>query len=82
MASWYGYPIFIIGLIIAIVQFAKYKKIYSVLYTSSICLYVFTVGFAIDKFNLGKNLTLGILIFSAVIFIFLGRYLSKIAKGE
>jgi Kef-type K+ transport system membrane component KefB len=78
--SWYpflGYGAFWIGLIVAIILYAMKRKWYPIMYLISICLYVFTVGFAIDVFNLSKNAILLLLAFSAALMIGLGFYLSN-----
>jgi len=78
---WYqvlGWLTFWIGLIIAIVLFSSSKKIYPVFYLASICLYIFTMGFAIDVFEFGKTARLATFVFTALLFMFLGYYLSKV----
>src|SRR3990167_5446764 len=60
-----GWGVFWVGFILAIILFAKYKKLYPVFYMISVALYVFTAGFVIDVFNLGQ---IGIL--SIVVFLF------------
>lgn len=75
--SFLGWSIFSIGFIMAIILFARYKKLYPVLYLISICLYIFTAAFAIDVFELGKFGILTILVISAIIFMLLGFYLSR-----
>ena len=72
-----GILLFWVGLIVAIILFASYKKLYLVFYTVSVALYVFTAGFFIDVFDVGKVGVLLTLIFSAVIFMVLGAYLAK-----
>lgn len=73
-----GWFIFWIGLIVAIILFANTKKIYPVFYLASISLYIFTVGFLIDVFELQELGILSVLLFSAVLFMLLGYYLSKV----
>jgi len=77
---WYpalGWFIFWISLVIAVILFAKTKKLFSIFYLASVSLYVFTVGFMIDIYNFKQGSVLLTLIFSAIIFILLGFYLSK-----
>ena len=77
---WYpylGYGVFWIGLIISLILFAIKKKFYPIMYLISISLYIFTVGFVIDVFDLGKNGIILILAFSSIVMIGLGIYLSK-----
>lgn len=76
-----GWGVFWIGLVIAIVLFIKYKKIYPVVYLISICLYIFTVGFMIDIFEFGRLGILLSLFFSAIVFMLLGFYLSKVISN-
>jgi len=78
---WYpvlGWAVFWIGLIAAIVLFAIYRKFYPVFYLVSIALYIFTIGFMIDVFDIGRLGILLTLVFSAIIFMVLGFYLSKV----
>lgn len=78
--AWYpflGYGIFWIGLVVSIILFAMKRKWYPLMYLISICLYIFTVGFVIDVYDLSKNWVLLILAFSALLMIGLGLYLSK-----
>lgn len=77
-----GMGVFWIGLIIAIILFATYKKIYPVFYMASVALYIFTASFMIDVFNLGKLAILSTLIISAVLFMLLGYYLSQVLHLE
>ena len=78
-APWlgpFGWGIFFIGLVGAIIVFAIKRKFAPVMYLVSIATYIFTVGFIIDVLNFAQSgilLTLG---FSAVIFILLGLYFS------
>jgi Na+/H+ antiporter NhaD/arsenite permease-like protein len=79
--TWYpflGWSVFIIGFIVAIILFATKRKMHHVMYLVSICLYIFTAGFYIDVYNLGKNGILGVLALSALLFILMGWYFSKI----
>jgi hypothetical protein len=77
-----GAGVFWIGLVIAIILFSTYRKIYPVFYMISVSLYIFTASFMIDIFHLGKLAILSTLIFSAVVFMGLGRYLSKVLHLE
>jgi len=73
-----GGALFWISLVLAIILFSNYKKLYPVFYMVSIALYVFTVGFAIDVFDMAKTGILALLIFSAVLFMLLGNYFTRI----
>ncbi|MEK6792408.1 MAG: hypothetical protein AABX96_04410 [Nanoarchaeota archaeon] len=78
---WYpflGWSVFIVSLIIGIVMFATHRKMYSIFYLVSIALYVFTAGFFIDVYDLSKGGILIVLVISAVLFMLLGWYFSKI----
>lgn len=77
-----GWSVFFIGFIIAIVLFAKYRKLHPVFYLISTCLYIFTAGFTIDVFELGKFGILTTLVLSAIIFMILGFYLSRIISSD
>ena len=72
--SSFGWGIFSIALIASIVLFAVKRKFYPVFYLLSIATYVFTIGFVIDAFDLGKNSILLVLAFSAIVFIAIGAY--------
>ncbi len=77
---WYpflGYAVFWIGLIVAIILYAMKRKWYPLMYLISIALYIFTIAFVIDVFDLSRNWILLLLALSAVIMILLGLYLSK-----
>jgi|TARA_Y100000310_G_C20702899_1_gene831648 hypothetical protein len=85
MAYWYpllGWGVFWVGLIMGIILFAIYKKIYPVFYMISIALYIFTAGFTIDVFEFGKLGILTVLVISAVVFMVGGYYLSQILPHE
>jgi len=73
----FGWGIFFIGLVVAIILYAIKQKFYPVMYLVSIAAYIFTIGFIIDAFDLGKNAVLLLLALSAVIFILAGFYFSK-----
>ena len=78
--AWYpvvGFGAFWIGLVIAIILFAMKRKWYPIMYLISVCLYVFTISFVIDVFDIQKNGILALLALSAVLMIGLGMYLSK-----
>jgi uncharacterized membrane protein YvlD (DUF360 family) len=78
--AWYpylGYGIFWIGLVVAIILYAMKRKWNPIMYLISVCLYIFTVGFVIDAFDLSKNGILITLAFSALVMIGLGFYLSN-----
>jgi len=81
--AWYpylGYGIFWIGLVVAIILYAMKRKWNPIMYLISVCLYIFTVGFVIDAFDLSKNGILITLAFSALVMIGLGFYLSNKLK--
>ena len=76
---WYpfvGYSIFWLGLIASIIIYAIMRKWHPLMYFISICLYIFTVCFFIDIFDLSKNLILLVLAFPACLMIAVGKYLS------
>jgi CDP-diglyceride synthetase len=78
--AWYpflGYGIFWIGLVVSIILYAMKRKFYPIMYLISVSLYIFTVAFIIDVFELSKNGILLTLAFSALVMIGLGIYLSK-----
>ena len=78
----FGWGIFFAGLMAAIILFAIKRKFYPVMYLVSIALYIFTIGFIIDIFDLSKNGVLLLLAFSALVFILLGFYFSHKSKNR
>ena len=81
MAYWYpflGWGVFWISFVVSLILFFKYKKLYPVFYLISVALYIFTAGFAIDVFEFGKLGILMTLVLSAILFMLLGYYLSKV----
>lgn len=77
-----GWSTFWIGLLISIILFIKYKKLYPIVYLLSICLYIFSVGFMIDVFKFGKLGIMISLIFSSILFILLGLYFSNMIEHK
>jgi len=78
---WYstvGWLIFWVGLITAIILFSNYKKLYPVFYLASICLYIFSISFMMNLFDFSKNGVLITLVFSAILFMALGYYFSRV----
>lgn len=73
-----GWGIFWVSFVLAIILFAKYRRLYYVFYLISVALYIFTAGFLIDAFQLGRLGILTTLVFSAIVFMVLGYYLSKV----
>lgn len=82
---WYpflGWFDFIVSLVIGIIIFVKVRKFYPVFYLMSISLYVFTAGFYIDVYDLSKGGILGVLVVSAILFMLIGWYFSKIFQSD
>jgi len=78
----FGWGIFFVGLVASVILFAVKRRFYPVMYLVSIALYIFTIGFVIDAFDVGKNGVLLLLAFSAVVFILLGVYFSSKMSRE
>lgn len=81
--AWYpylGYSVFWLALVVAIILFAVKRKWYPLAFLISVSLYIFTIGFVIDVFDLSKNWILSLLAFSTLIMLGLGFYLSKDSK--
>jgi UDP-N-acetylmuramyl pentapeptide phosphotransferase/UDP-N-acetylglucosamine-1-phosphate transferase len=79
-APWlgpFGWGIFFIAFIVAIILFAVKRKFYPIMYLISIATYIFTLGFVIDAFDLSKNFILLLLALSAILFILAGVYFAK-----
>ncbi len=85
MGYWYpflGWGVFWISFVVAIILFSIYKKLYIIFYLVSVSLYIFTAGFMVDVFEFGKLGTLTTLVVSALIFMVLGFYLSKVLENQ
>jgi len=83
MGYWYpflGWGVFWISFVVAIILFSIYKKLYIIFYLVSVSLYIFTAGFMVDVFEFGKLGILTTLVASALIFMVLGFYLSKVLE--
>lgn len=79
----FGWGVFFLGLVVAIILFVTKRKFYPVMYLVSIATYIFTVGFVIDVFDLSKNWVLLLLALSAILFILAGFYFSmKIGRRK
>lgn len=72
-----GILTFIIAIILAVIYYFKYKKLFLIVFISSIATYVFAVFYTWDVFELKKNYVLAILVVSTLIMILLGNYISK-----
>tara|TARA_Y100000310_G_C20431739_1_gene691813 strand:- start:366 stop:635 length:270 start_codon:yes stop_codon:yes gene_type:complete len=77
-----GWATFWVAFIAGIILFIKYRKLYNIFYLVSIALYIFTTSFMIDVFEFGKFGILTTLIISAILFMLLGFYLSKVLHDE
>ena len=77
-----GWGTFWVSLIIGIILLIKSKKFYPVVYLISISLYIFTAGFAIDVFEFGRLGIMATLIISAILFMVIGYYFSRIFKDH
>jgi hypothetical protein len=81
-SSGIGWLVFIVGAIAGLFIFNRYRKLYPLFYLISLCIYIFTIAFAIDVFNLGRSIILLLLALSAVVFLALGFYLSRILPED
>ena len=77
-----GWGVFWISFILSIIIFSTYKKLYPVFYLISITLYIYTAGFMIDVFSFNEMSILATLVISAILFMVLGYYLSKVLHLE
>jgi len=78
-SSWLsalGWGIFFLGLVASIIIFSVKRKFYPVMYLASIAIYIFTIGFMVDAFKLGKNWILILLVISSILFILAGVWFS------
>jgi hypothetical protein len=76
--TYLGWPLFWICVVLSLVLLSKYKKVYPIFYMISVFLYIFSVSFMIDTFNIGEFGILFTLFISAIVFMVLGYYLSKV----
>ena len=79
-ATWsiaVGVLVFIIAIILATIYYFKYKKLFLIVFITSISTYVFAVFYTWDVFELNKNWVLAVLIVSTMLMIFIGNYMSK-----
>jgi len=67
-------------LIILGIMYGTTKKVYKLFYILSLFVYIITIAYIIDVFDLGRNWILGLLTFSAFLMIFIAYWLSK--KGD
>ena len=80
--SVFGWSIFFVAFVVAIILYANVRKFYPVMYLISIATYIFTSIFVVDAFDLGKNGMLVSLAISSVLFIGAGYYFSKKYKHK
>ncbi len=72
-----GFSVFWIGLIAAVIIYIVKRSWYPIAYLISAALYVFTVAFVIDVFDLGPNMIMGVLAISAALMIGAGYFILK-----
>ena len=75
-----GNIVFWLGLIAAVITYLIFRKWHPVIYIISGCIYIFTVGFTIEVFQLKKEEIMGVLAISAAIMVLVGVYLSNQIK--
>ncbi len=67
-------------LIVLGILYGTTRKVYKLFYVLSLFVYVISVAYIIDVFDLGRNWILGLLVFSAVLMILIAAWLSR--KGK
>jgi len=72
-----GILVYLVAIILAVIYYFKYKKIFLIGFIASIATYVFAVFYTFDVYEPNKNYVLSILIISTIIMVFLGNYISK-----
>lgn len=77
-----GWGIFWVSFVLSIILFVKYRKLYTIFYLIGLALYIFTAGFLIDVYSFGKFGILITLVISAIFFMLVGYYLSKVLNLE
>ncbi|MGM5483915.1 MAG: hypothetical protein ACQER9_03300 [Nanobdellota archaeon] len=78
--AWYptlGYIIFSIALLAMIIIYLNTRKWYPIAYIISITTYIFTLGFIIDVYQLSKNWIILLLLFTALLMVIIGKYISR-----
>jgi len=76
-ASWsigVGILVLIVAIIFAALYYLRYKKVFLVIYISSIATYIFAVLYTWDIFEINENGILGLLLISTLLMLFLGKY--------
>jgi len=73
-----GILVYLIAIVFATLYYYRYKKIFLVMFVTSIATYIFAVLYAWDIFELNKNWVMLMLLISTGLMIFLGKYFSKI----
>lgn len=77
-----GILTYIVALILAIIFYIRYKKVYLVVIIASIATYIFAVFYTWDIFELNKNWILAMLVLSTLIMMGLGKYFSSFKIEE
>ncbi len=72
-----GGAVFALSLLGAIILYSVTRKWYPVFYVLSIALYIYTVGYVIDVFDLQKDFIFLVLLVSAGVMLLVGWYLNK-----
>jgi uncharacterized membrane protein len=72
-----GILIFVIAIVLAITLYLRYKKISQIVFLTSISTYIFAVFYTWDVFDLNKNWVIGLLFFSTILMLALGKYFSS-----
>lgn len=75
-------PLFIPLAIIMIIIYLKTQRIYTLCFSLSALVYIMGVLFTIDEFELEENATFLILIFSAILMVVIGIYLTHAKKKD
>lgn len=80
MAEWslaLGILLIVVGIILSIIFLALYRKYYIISFICGIGLYIFSVAYAWDLYDLSKNKVMILLLLSTVVLGLLGKYISS-----
>jgi len=83
MATWAPVVFWILLvplLIIMLIVYLRSKRLYRLLYITSVFTYAMTIMYFIDAYSLGRNAIIGLLLLSSLLMIYLGYWMRKQRK--
>ena len=64
-------------LVVMLIVYLRSKKLYRLLYITSVFAYAMSIMYWIDAYQLGRNAIIGLLLLSSILMIYLGYRLRK-----